>query len=59
MILYKPEHTRLLREAAACGAHILGGLDMLIRQAAASYAEWTGRAMPVERVREALRDFGF
>ena len=55
-LIYKPEQTRLLRDAAAHGAHTLGGLDMLIRQAAASYAEWTGRAMPVDRVREALRE---
>ncbi len=58
-LIYKPEQTRLLRDAAAHGAHTLGGLDMLIHQAAASYAEWTGREMPVDRVREALRDFGF
>ena len=58
-LIYKPEQTRLLRDAAARGTHTLGGLDMLIRQAAASYAEWTGREMPVDRVREALRDFGF
>ncbi len=58
-LIYKPEQTRLLRDAAARGARTLGGLDMLIRQAAASYAEWTGRAMPVDRVRQALRDFGF
>ena len=58
-LLYKPEQTRLLREAAARGAHTLGGLPMLILQAAASYIQWTGRAMPVDRVREALRDVGF
>ena len=55
-LIYKPEQTRLLRDAAARGAHTLGGLEMLIRQAAASYAQWTGRAMPVDRVREALRE---
>lgn len=58
-LIYKPEQTRLLRDAAACGAHTLGGLDMLICQAAASYAEWTGREMPVDLVRQAVRDVGF
>lgn len=58
-LIYKPEQTRLLREAAARGARTLGGLAMLIHQAAASYAQWTGREMPVDRVREALRDVGF
>ena len=55
-LIYKPEQTRLLRDAAARGGHTLGGLDMLIRQAAASYVQWTGRAMPVDRVWEALRE---
>ena len=55
-LIYKPEQTRLLRDAATRGARTLGGLDMLIRQAAASYVQWTGRAMPVDRVWEALRE---
>ena len=58
-LIYKPDQTRLLREAAARGAHTLGGLAMLILQAAASYIQWTGRAMPVDRVRAALREVGF
>ena len=58
-LIYKPEQTRLLREAAARGAHTLGGLAMLILQAAASYIQWTGTAMPVDLVRAALRDIGF
>jgi len=55
-LIYKPEQTRLLRDAAARGARTLGGLDMLICQAAASYAEWTGQAMPVDLVRKTLRE---
>jgi shikimate dehydrogenase len=54
-LIYNPRHTRLLQEAAAQGATAIGGLGMLIGQAAAAYAQWTGAAMPVEVVREALR----
>ena len=54
-LIYNPRETRLLREAAAQGATAIGGLGMLIGQAAAAYAQWTGTAMPVEVVREALR----
>lgn len=54
-LIYTPRHTRLLQEATAQGATAVGGLGMLIGQAAAAYAQWTGAAMPVEVVREALR----
>lgn len=54
-LVYNPEVTRLLREAGERGAQCLGGLEMLIEQAAAAYVQWTGRAMPTDAVREALR----
>ena len=57
-LIYKPEQTRLLRAAAARGARTLGGLGMLIHQAAASYVQWTDREMPVDRVQEAVQNFG-
>lgn len=55
-VVYNPEETRLLREASAQGAVAIGGLDMLVGQAAASFAQWTGREMPIEEVRAALRN---
>jgi shikimate dehydrogenase len=54
-LVYNPETTRLLGEAAAHGAAVLGGLDMLVAQAAAAYVQWTGSAMPADVARAALR----
>lgn len=57
-LVYNPEETRLLREAAGRGATPIGGLDMLVEQAAASYVQWTGQPMPTEVVRRRLRSAG-
>jgi shikimate dehydrogenase len=54
-LVYTPEETRLLREAAAEGATPIGGLDMLVEQAAAADRQWTGRDMPRTVVYDALR----
>ncbi len=54
-LVYTPEDTRLLREAAAEGATPIGGLDMLVEQAAAAYRQWTNRDMPRTAVYDALR----
>lgn len=53
-LIYRPHPTRLLQEASSRGATVIGGLTMLIEQAAASYRLWTHQRMPVSVVRTAL-----
>lgn len=54
-LIYNPQNTRLLKEAANRGALTLGGLEMLIQQAAASYQQWTNQEMPLKVVRDAVK----
>lgn len=47
-LVYNPLETPLLREAKKAGAHILGGLAMLIYQGAASFELWVAREAPLD-----------
>jgi 3-dehydroquinate dehydratase/shikimate dehydrogenase len=47
-LIYNPLETQLLKEAAAAGCQTLGGMAMLIGQAAEQFRLWTGREAPVE-----------
>src|SRR3990172_9293694 len=53
-LVYRPSPTRLVREARAAGAQARGGAGVLLRQAALSFALWTGIPAPVEAMRTAL-----
>ena len=52
-LVYNPQRTPLLREAAKAGATTLGGIQMLVYQGAASFEMWTGQAAPVAVMVEA------
>jgi 3-dehydroquinate dehydratase/shikimate dehydrogenase len=52
-LVYNPRETRFMREALAAGCRAIGGLDMLIAQAAAQFELWTGTDAPLEIMREA------
>ncbi len=46
--IYNPVRTRLLREAEAAGCRTISGVEMFVRQGAAQFELWTGRAAPAE-----------
>ena len=50
-IIYHPEVTQLLYDAAECGAATHSGKWMLLYQGAAAFKIWTGVDMPVEYVK--------
>jgi shikimate 5-dehydrogenase len=52
-LVYNPEETRLLREAAARGCRVVGGLDMLVGQAVEQFRWWTGAEPPAAVMRAA------
>ncbi len=47
-LVYNPEETVLLRDAREAGARTLGGLAMLVGQAAEQFRLWTGLEAPVD-----------
>jgi shikimate dehydrogenase len=52
-LIYEPAETEWMAAAARGGATVLGGLCMLVHQAAAQLALWTGLDPPVEAMWEA------
>ncbi|MGE0464301.1 MAG: shikimate dehydrogenase [Vicinamibacterales bacterium] len=52
-LVYNPPRTRLMADAAARGCRTLGGLDMLVAQAQAQCAWWTGAHPPDRTMRDA------
>jgi len=55
-LVYNPRETRFLREASAAGCATVGGLAMLVAQAAAQFKLWTGTDAPLEVMRDAAEE---
>jgi 3-dehydroquinate dehydratase / shikimate dehydrogenase len=56
-LVYNPPETLFMREARAAGcAAVVGGLQMLLAQAAAQFELWTGRPAPLETMRAAATE---
>lgn len=53
-MVYRPAETQLLRAAKAAGRPAVNGLGMLLYQGAKAFEIWTGRAAPVQAMRQAL-----
>jgi shikimate 5-dehydrogenase len=49
--IYNPPKTKLLQEAEESGAKTAGGVEMFVRQAAAQFRAWTGKAAPLPTMR--------
>ncbi len=56
-LIYNPTKTKFLKAAEMQGAKVVGGLKMLISQAAKSFELWTGVEMPVEIIFDSLQEY--
>ena len=54
-LAYGTVDTELVRTARARGAHVVDGLEVLVRQGAVSLQIWTGLDPPVEAMRQAVQ----
>jgi shikimate dehydrogenase len=56
-LIYNPTKTKFLRMAEEQGAKVIGGMTMLISQAAKSFQLWTGVEMPTVDITKKLEEF--
>jgi shikimate dehydrogenase len=56
-LIYNPTKTKFLRMAEEQGAKVVGGMTMLISQAAKSFQLWTGVEMPTVDITKKLEEF--
>ena len=54
-IVYNPEVTRMLKEAGEAGCQTIEGKGMMLWQGAENYRLFTGKEMPVEAYKDAMR----
>jgi shikimate dehydrogenase len=55
-LVYRTGGTQLAREAQRRGSQVIDGLEILVQQGALSFEGWTGRAAPLDVMRQAARD---
>lgn len=53
-IIYNPQETKLLRDAAAAGCCVRNGVGMFVQQGAEQIRLWTGQEPPVDIMRQAV-----
>jgi len=54
--IYNPIDTKLLRDAKAAGCVTIPGTEMFVRQGAAQFELWTGKAAPLDVFRRVLEE---
>jgi len=54
-LVYGDSPPAVTRWASKAGAHVIDGLEVLVRQGARSFQLWTGREPPLDTMREAAR----
>lgn len=53
-VVYSPTETAMLKMAKEVGCRTMNGLGMMLFQGAAAFEMWTGKAMPIEYMKEIL-----
>jgi len=53
-IIYSPEKTHLLEMAEEVGCECMNGVRMMLHQGAAAFKLWTGKDMPLDKVKQTL-----
>lgn len=53
--IYAPLETPFLTQAKQRGCHTMNGLGMLVQQAAGSFNRWTGQKMPIDKVKNVIK----
>ncbi len=56
-LIYNPEDTTFLRDMRGSGAQVIGGLDMLVGQAARQWEWWTAQRPDTQVMRDAARSW--
>jgi len=51
-VIYNPGKTKLLKMAQTVGCRVFNGMYMLLYQGAYAFELWTGKKMPVKRIKE-------